>query len=116
MDQTESCCRKSVDMIMIESAQDMLSTQQTMLDEKAKLFSLLGNEVRLKIMYLFLHVERVCVCDLSDILHMNQSPISQHLRKLKDAGLLESKLEGMTIFYAIPSDKKALVNHTIKGS
>ena len=115
MDQTESCCRKSVDMIMIESAQDMLSAQQTMLDEKAKLFSLLGNEVRLKIIYLFLHVERVCVCDLSDILHMNQSPISQHLRKLKDAGLLESKREGMTVFYFIPNAQKEKLISIIKG-
>jgi ArsR family transcriptional regulator len=37
---------------------------------------------------------------------MNQSPISQHLRKLKDVGLLENKREGLTIFYSIPQDKK----------
>ena len=37
---------------------------------------------------------------------MNQSPISQYLRKLKDVGLLEKKHGGMTIFYFIASGKR----------
>ena len=106
MNQVENCCRQSVDTLLIESAKDMLESKEKELNEKAKVFALLGNEVRLKMMTIFLQIERVCVCDLSDILQMNQSPISQHLRKLKDAGLLENKREGMTIFYFIPSDKK----------
>ncbi|PHS37132.1 MAG: transcriptional regulator [Sulfurovum sp.] len=115
MNQTESCCRMSVDTLLIESAKDMLASKEEGLKEKAKIFALLGNEVRLKMMTVFVNVDSVCVCDLSDILKMNQSPISQHLRKLKDAGLLESKREGMTIFYSIPSDQKEILLSLIKG-
>ncbi len=115
MNQIENCCRQSVDTLLIESAKDMLEVKENKLSEKAKIFALLGNEARLKMMTIFLQTERVCVCDLSDILQMNQSPISQHLRKLKDAGLLENKREGMTIFYFIPSNKKETLVSLIEG-
>ena len=115
MNQIESCCRMSVDTIMIESAQDMLEAKHQVLVERSKVFALLGNEVRLKMMTLFLNVKCICVCDLSDILHMNQSPISQHLRKLKDGGLLEKRREGMTIFYFIPSDKRDMLLSLIEA-
>ena len=115
MNQIENCCRQSVDTLLIESAKDMLEVKENKLSEKAKVFALLGNEVRLKMMTIFLQIERVCVCDLSDILQMNQSPISQHLRKLKDAGLLKNKREGMTIFYFIPTDKREMILSLIEG-
>lgn len=72
-----------------------------MFSKKEKLFSLLGSEVRLKIVYLLLKYERLCVCDISDIFGMKQSPVSQHLRKLKDAQILFSKREGLLINYYI---------------
>ena len=99
-----SCCRLEVDTNLIEKAKVYLETYVT-IEDQAKIFSLLGNEVRLKITTLFLEFERMCVCDLSDVLKMNQSPISQHLRKLKDGGLLVSKREGLTIFYSIAPNK-----------
>jgi len=111
----QSCKRASVDTVMIESAQDMLEVIESEMEEKAKIFALLGNEVRLKIIILLLNVERLCVCDISDILKVNQSPVSQHLRKLKDVGLLENTREGITIYYKIPQDNQALLSHIIKG-
>ncbi|HFQ61919.1 MAG TPA: ArsR family transcriptional regulator [Epsilonproteobacteria bacterium] len=110
-----ACKRANVDTLMIESAQDMLEAVEGETEEKVKLFALLGNEVRFKIVLLLLNVERVCVCDLADILKMNQSPISQHLRKLKDAGILENKREGMTIYYAIASSKKEKLTQLLRG-
>jgi DNA-binding transcriptional ArsR family regulator len=58
----------------------------------------------------------MCVCDLSDVLGMKQSPISQHLRKLKDGGLLENKRDGMTIFYFIPSKMKITLKNIIESN
>ena len=69
-------------------------------------FSLLGSEVRLKIIYILLKYEKLCVCDISEILQMNQSPVSQHLRKLKDADILISKREGVLINYYVNSSYK----------
>ncbi|MDX1479213.1 MAG: metalloregulator ArsR/SmtB family transcription factor, partial [Saprospiraceae bacterium] len=58
------------------------------------------------------HEESLCVCDLSDVLEMKIPAVSQHLRKLKDAGLLEPRREGTVIYYNITSDYQDTV-HTL---
>ncbi|HIE36504.1 MAG TPA: ArsR family transcriptional regulator, partial [Candidatus Omnitrophica bacterium] len=40
-----------------------------------------SKDFAIKIVRLFLCYEKMCVCDLADVLEMKQSPISQHLRK-----------------------------------
>lgn len=50
-------------------------------------FKLLGDKSRLTILAL-LREKELCVCDIVEILQMSQPSISQHLRKLKDAGLV----------------------------
>jgi len=110
MNDSLSCCRVAIDDDLIASAKSLLNDDAKSLNSKAKLFSLLGNEVRLKIVRLFLCYEKMCVCDLADVLEMKQSPISQHLRKLKDGGILKSVRDGMTIFYSIEED----ISHTLE--
>ena len=109
-----NCCRVDVDKALIEEAKRYLDLKEARFNEEVKVFALLGNAVRLKIMTLFLEFERMCVCDLGDVLEMNQSPISQHLRKLKDGGLLLNKREGMTIFYSINPAKRAMLEQVLK--
>jgi len=57
----------------------------------------------------------MCVCDLADVLQMKQSPISQHLRKLKDGGVLQNKRDGMTIFYFVNENIKESLIKIIEG-
>ena len=72
--------------------------------------SLVGNSVRLKVLFLLYKEKKLCVCDLSDILEMNISAISQHLRKMKDRNLIQTKREGQTIFYSLKKEQdKVLV-------
>ena len=115
MQSDSSCCRIEVDEGLITDAKALLQNSKEALTEQTKLFALLGNEVRLSIVRLFLSFERMCVCDLADVLEMKQSPISQHLRKLKDGGILVSKREGMTIFYSLNSEIKERVSAIIEG-
>ncbi len=114
MENVFSCSRTGVDYNLIKGAKTFIEKQDLLLEKKAKLFALLGNVVRLKMVQLFLHYEKMCVCDLSDVLEMNQSPISQHLRKLKDGGILSSKRDGMTIFYSVTPDIKEDLIRIIK--
>jgi ArsR family transcriptional regulator, lead/cadmium/zinc/bismuth-responsive transcriptional repressor len=65
---------------------------------------LAGNEVRLKILYLLKHENELCPCDISDILEMSLPAVSQHLRKLKDANLIQFRKVGQTIFYSLKSN------------
>ena len=101
MSQVISCIRVNVDEKAINDGMALIKQEDRILREKAKFFLLLGNEVRLKIVRLVLEFGRMCVCDLADVLRMKQSPVSQHLRKLKDGGILISKREGMTVLYMI---------------
>ena len=110
-----SCTRVKVDDGLIAQAKERLSQDSNILQEQSKLFALLGNEVRLKIIRLFLWYEKMCVCDLSDVLGMHQSPISQHLRKLKDGNLLVNKREGMTVFYSISPHMKEMLTKIVEG-
>lgn len=41
----------------------------------------------------------LCVCDLEDVLKLNQSNLSRHLAKLKQAGLVSSQKKGLFMHY-----------------
>ena len=106
MGNKDICLKVDINKDIITYEKEQLILENDKFLEKEKLFSLLGSEVRLKIIYLLLKYEKLCVCDISEILQMNQSPISQHLRKLKDAEILISKREGILINYYVNSSYK----------
>ena len=56
---------------------------------------------RFKIVYLLMCHERLCVCDLANILNVSSSAISQHLRKLRDMDLVFVTRQKQTLFYAL---------------
>lgn len=96
-----SCIRVFADVNQINACKEVLKEMETQITDLATAMNLAGNEVRLKILYLISKEEKLCVCDLSDILGMNVAAVSQHLRKLKDGRLLENEKVGQTIFYSL---------------
>jgi DNA-binding transcriptional ArsR family regulator len=60
-----------------------------------------GNLQRLKILYLLHAHKEMCVCDLAEVLELTDSAVSQHLRKLKDKNIVETRREGQTIYYSL---------------
>lgn len=108
------CIRKEVDYVLINQAQDLIKEQKNLLKKKSEIFSLLGNEIRLSIVYLLINYEQLCVCDISDILNISQSATSQHLRKLKDGNVIDNVRDGATIFYFINDDIKHFFENSIK--
>lgn len=61
---------------------------------------ILSDQTRLMMMKLFLDKE-YCVCQLVDMFEMSQPSISQHLRKLKNAGFVKEDRRGQWRFYSI---------------
>lgn len=105
----EKCIRVLADLNQINACRLELKEIEPSLSGFADLLNLAGNEVRLKILY-FLDKEReLCVCDLSDILGVNISAVSQHLRKMKDGGFVINNKMGQTIFYSIHPKQQELV-------
>ncbi|UYT88687.1 ArsR/SmtB family transcription factor [Priestia megaterium] len=77
------------------------------IEKVAQILKLLGDKTRLSMMKL-LQTNECCVCELVEIYKASQPSISQHLRKLKDIGLVKEKRKGQWIFYSL---NKAHENH-----
>ncbi len=61
----------------------------------------LAHPARVAILQLLLK-QSSCVCgDIVDELPLSQSTVSQHLRELKDAGLIKGEIEGAKVCYCI---------------
>ncbi|WEK53670.1 MAG: metalloregulator ArsR/SmtB family transcription factor [Candidatus Cohnella colombiensis] len=74
------------------------------LAEMAELLKLLGDRTRLAILGL-LQERELCVGDIVDILGTSQPNASQHLRKLKSAGLVNESKRGQWVFYSLNLDE-----------
>ncbi|TAH03753.1 MAG: ArsR family transcriptional regulator [Sphingobacteriales bacterium] len=67
----------------------------------ATLAKALGHPARIAIMEYLLNVE-TCICgDIVNELPLAQPTVSQHLKELKNAGLIKGEIEGNTICYCI---------------
>lgn len=75
----------------------------TNVEKIAKIFSLLGDATRMKIVLALMKGE-LCVYHICEITGGSQSAISQHLRKLKDGNILSSKKVGNMVIYKIKDD------------
>ena len=96
-----SCIRLFADQEQIASCKGKLRTAQKSFSSLSNILALAGNEVRLKIIYLLEEEKELCPCDLADILGMTIPAVSQHLRKLKDGNIVETRKEGQTIYYSL---------------
>lgn len=106
---SNSCIRIEADEKQINKCKELLQLQSERVNTMANMLSLAGNTARFNILYLLHEENRLCVCDLSDILGISISAVSQHLRKLKDRDLINSVKEGQTIFYSIDKLKTELL-------
>lgn len=78
------------------------------MEDQVKVFKALSSNSRLEIL-LLLKEHPQCVKAITDRLAMTQPAVLQHLRVLKEAGLVTAEKRGLWMHYAI--DKQALQNH-----
>lgn len=99
-----TCIRVYADQRQISNCRKKLQENAVAFSQLGKVLALAGNEVRLKILYLLEEEQQLCPCDLSDMLSMSIPAVSQHLRKLKDRQVIDSKRVGQTIFYFLKKE------------
>jgi len=67
----------------------------------AKYAKALAHPARISILKL-LAKKQTCICgDIVDELPLSQSTVSQHLKELKEAGLIKGDIDGATVCYCI---------------
>ena len=77
--------------------------------ELATLAKALGHPARIAILQ-FLAQQKTCMCgDIVDKLPLSQSTVSQHLKELKNAGLIRGNIDGPSVCYCIDEKNWAKV-------
>lgn len=69
----------------------------------AELFKVFGDSTRIRILSVLIG-EELCVCDLAEVLGMNQSAVSHQLKILKQAKLVTNRRDGKQVFYSLADD------------
>ena len=67
---------------------------------EVNIFKALAHPIRLKIIKK-LREKVYCVCEMNEDVEFSQSNLSQHLKILRDAGIVYSEKEGMRINYHV---------------
>ena len=69
-------------------------------DMYVRIYKALAHPIRIKIVRALRHGP-LCVCTLNENVEFSQSNLSQHLKILKDAGILKSEKDGIRMLYSI---------------
>ena len=69
------------------------------------MFKALGDPARVRIVNLLATSDgAVCACDLYEPLGLSQPTVSHHLKKLRDAGIVDSERRGLWAYYYVLPD------------
>ena len=98
---SKECIRVFADKEQIKKCRNEVENTKGVIGNLSNIFKLAGSEVRLSILHLLYQEEKLCVCDLSDIMEMQIPAIAQHLRKMKDGGIIERNRDGAIVYYSL---------------
>ncbi|MBS1588945.1 MAG: helix-turn-helix transcriptional regulator [Bacteroidetes bacterium] len=79
--------------------------------EIASLFKALGHPARVAILEYLVKIDTCIVGDIVNELPLAQPTVSQHLKELKNAGLIKGSIEGNTICYCVNEKGIEKLNH-----
>jgi len=88
----EACCEPVVypDVERVEAAR------------MAEVAKALGDPIRLQLIdVLRKHAGKVCVCELVPLFDVSQPTLSHHLKKLREAGIVDSERRGLWAYYYV---------------
>lgn len=83
------------------------------LDKLSDFLKLLGDTTRLTI-FAMLKEKELCVCEIVESLQTSQPNVSQHIRKLKDGGLVKETKKGRWVYYSWNIQDKPVLLDIVK--
>ena len=105
----ECCDFYQVHEKVVKAVNDKMPDEDKLYD-LAEIFKVFGDSTRIKILYVLFEAE-MCVCDIAQLLNMNQSAISHQLRILKQNRLVKSRRDGKAVFYSLAdSHVRTIIN------
>ncbi|MFT5435038.1 MAG: DNA-binding transcriptional ArsR family regulator [Myxococcota bacterium] len=103
------CCPPAVPMPPVPA--DALEADEQL----ARLAKALGHPARVSIIRLLVRQEGCIVGDIVGQLPLAQSTVSQHLKQLKDAGLIRGEVDGPRVCYCVEPGAVALFKTLVQG-
>ncbi|MBI9050897.1 MAG: winged helix-turn-helix transcriptional regulator [Anaerolineaceae bacterium] len=87
-------------------AKQQATTRQLTRDEQrlAKMLKALGNPVRFQIMQILAEKQMCITGEIVEFTTLAQSTVSQHLKVLREAGLIEGEVDGPATCYCLNTD------------
>lgn len=73
------------------------------INDMVLLYKMFSDETRLKIL-LSLEIEKLCVCDIANVLDMTKSAVSHQLRVLREVNLVKFEKVGKSSYYSLADD------------
>ena len=84
-------------------------------NDLAEMAKALGHPARIAILQ-YLSKQQNCVCgSIVDEIGLAQATVSQHLKALKDAGLIQGTISGVSTCYCINTDKMSEVKNQLSA-
>jgi DNA-binding transcriptional ArsR family regulator len=84
-----------------------IKKQVTGLEGLSRIFKVLGDETRAKIVYALAQADQLCVCDIAQIVGLSLPAVSHHLRVLRELDIARARKEGKMVFYSLADDHVA---------
>lgn len=110
----ETCIRVYADPVQIRECRKKVIHNEKTFFQLSNIFALAGSTVRLKILFLLEEEDKLCPCDIADMLRMTVPAISQHLRKMKDGNIIEACRVGQTIYYSLKEENLKILKPFFK--
>lgn len=71
----------------------------------AGLLKALADPTRVQMLYMLLRApEPICVCDFTQVFALSQPTVSHHVAKLREAGLVDARRDGVWTYYSLRRD------------
>ena len=103
-EQCKACCINPEKIFSVEH--QIIPEAETQI--LAEFFGIFGDFTRLKILQAVAK-EELCVCDLCELLGLNQSQVSHQLQLLRNSKLVKFRREGKQIFYSLDDEHVELI-------
>lgn len=95
---------------MVQAKTELFTTE---LIETARLYKALSHPARLRILQ-FLAETRACITgDISEELPLGRTTVNQHLKELKEVGLIQGHVEGVKTNYCLNPEKILALKNTM---
>lgn len=83
------------------------------LEHLESIFKACSDRTRLRLIHLLVVEGNLCVGDLVEVIGPNQPKISRHLAYLKKAGIVESRKDGLWVYYRLVSKNSDSIQRII---